>query len=164
MHNKLAERGTPRRLLRLLLRLPIALYRLRLGWLLGDRFLMLTNVGRSTGRVRRTVLEVVRFEPQQGGPVVASGWGERANWFRNAQANSDVVVDIGRRHFAARAVRLTVNEASKCLYAYARSHPVAFREITRLVTGRNLATTEEVCRSLAELAPLVEFEPKTRET
>jgi hypothetical protein len=35
----------PRGLARLAFRLPIWLYRLRLGWLLGDRFLLLTHIG-----------------------------------------------------------------------------------------------------------------------
>ena len=36
--------------------LPIALYRVRLGWLLGHRFLLLTHQGRKTGRILQTVL------------------------------------------------------------------------------------------------------------
>jgi hypothetical protein len=49
----------PKGLLRLMLRLPIWLYRLRLGWLLGNRFLLLTHVGRKTGLPHQTVVEVV---------------------------------------------------------------------------------------------------------
>jgi hypothetical protein len=55
-------RGTgPTGWVRALLRLPILLYRLHLGWLLGHRFLLLTHVGRKSGLQRRTVLEVVRI-------------------------------------------------------------------------------------------------------
>jgi hypothetical protein len=36
-----------------LFKLPLALYRLRLGWLLGRRFMQLTHVGWRSGKVRR---------------------------------------------------------------------------------------------------------------
>lgn len=48
----------PRGLLRLGFRLPIWLYRLNLGWILGERFLLLTHTGRKSGLVRQTVIEV----------------------------------------------------------------------------------------------------------
>ena len=47
--------------LRLLFRLPAILYRWRCGWLLGRRFLLLIHVGRRTGKLRRTVLEVIEY-------------------------------------------------------------------------------------------------------
>jgi hypothetical protein len=37
----------PRGLLRVGLRVPLWAYRLHLGWLLGDRFLRLTHIGRN---------------------------------------------------------------------------------------------------------------------
>ncbi len=40
------------RLLQTLLRCPILLYHAHLGWLLGDRFLRLTQRGRTSGRLR----------------------------------------------------------------------------------------------------------------
>jgi hypothetical protein len=43
-------------------KLPILLYRLHLGWLLGKRFMQITHVGRHSGKVRRTVLAVLRFD------------------------------------------------------------------------------------------------------
>jgi len=45
-----------------LFKLPLLLYRLRLGWLLGKRFMLLTHVGRRSGKVRRTILAVLRFD------------------------------------------------------------------------------------------------------
>jgi hypothetical protein len=45
-------------------KLPLLLYRLRLGWLLGKRFMLLTHVGRRSGKVRRTILAVLRFDEQ----------------------------------------------------------------------------------------------------
>jgi hypothetical protein len=52
----------PRGLVRIAVRLPILLYWLGLGWLLGHRFLLLTHRGRVSGQVRHTVLEVIRHD------------------------------------------------------------------------------------------------------
>jgi hypothetical protein len=65
--------------LRLAFRLPIYLYRLNLGWLLGHRFLLLVHRGRRSGLRRETVLEVVRYNPATKESVVLSAWGERAD-------------------------------------------------------------------------------------
>src|SRR5262249_48784206 len=65
---------TPSPLLRKFFRAPGWLYRMRLGWLLGDRFVQLSHRGRSSGRVYRTVLEVVRYDPRTRESVVCSGW------------------------------------------------------------------------------------------
>lgn len=47
------------RMQRALFRAPILLDRLGLGGLLGHRFLLLTHTGRTSGRPRQVVLEVV---------------------------------------------------------------------------------------------------------
>jgi hypothetical protein len=49
--------------LRLAFRLPIYLYRLDLGWLLGHRFLLFAHLGRKSGLLRETVLEVILYDP-----------------------------------------------------------------------------------------------------
>ncbi len=59
MSTKLSDTRPPHGLMRWLLRAPVWLYRLRLGGLLGDRFLMLTHIGRNSGQPHQSVLEVV---------------------------------------------------------------------------------------------------------
>lgn len=59
---------------------PIWLYRARLGFVLGSRTLMLEHVGRKSGAKRYVVLEVVGH-PAPDTYVVASGFGEHAQWF-----------------------------------------------------------------------------------
>ena len=56
-------RTPPTGVSRWLFRMPIGLYRLRLGWLLGDRFLLLHHTGRKSGLPRQAVVEVVTREP-----------------------------------------------------------------------------------------------------
>jgi len=76
----------PSRWLKRLAQLPLVLYQLRLGRLLGHRFLVVVHRGRRTGTLYRTLVEVVRWDPVRGEAIVASGWGERASWYRNLLA------------------------------------------------------------------------------
>ncbi len=148
-------RRRPRGLLRLALRLPIWLYRLRLGWLLGRRFLQLTHTGRRSGRPRRTVLEVVGHDRPAQTYWVASAWGERADWYRNVAHNPLVTITIGARAFPAQAERLAEDDGAVVLHRYAQRHPRAFGEITRLVIGRPMQATAANCRELAQSVPIV---------
>jgi deazaflavin-dependent oxidoreductase (nitroreductase family) len=150
---------SPKGLLRLLLRAPVWLYRLGLGWLLGKRFILLTHIGRKTGRPRHTVLEVVRYEPSTGQVVVASAWGEKAHWFRNILAQPRVQVQHGRRRFAAMAHCLTPLEAERALAEYAAQHPTAFKILVDTLGGVKFQDPAEACRALAQEIPLVALQP-----
>ena len=70
-------RSRPSGTLRLVFRLPIYLYRLNLGWLLGHRGLLLIHQGRKSGLLWETVLEVIRYDPATKESVVLSGWGRK---------------------------------------------------------------------------------------
>ena len=67
--------------------------------MLGSRLLMLEHVGRKSGARRYVVLEVVGH-PTPDSYLVASGFGENAQWFRNIKANPEVRVSpaAARRH------------------------------------------------------------------
>jgi deazaflavin-dependent oxidoreductase (nitroreductase family) len=107
-------------------RAPVWAYRARLGFVFGSRLLMLEHTGRKTGGRRHAVLEVVgRIGP--GGHVVASGFGERAQWFRNIRAEPRVRVYLGgHRPVAATARVLGHGEAARVLATYASAHPRAW--------------------------------------
>ena len=162
MQRGLIHMQPPRGLTRLTARLPLWLYRARLGWLLGDRFLMLTHIGRNSGLPREVVLEVVAHDRGTDTYIVASGWGKRSDWFRNIQHNPAVVVSIGRRRFDAVASQLPVDEATQRLGDYVRRHPVAARTLGRLILGEPLDGSEESCRRLAQSAPLVALQQRSR--
>ncbi len=68
---RVSEPTRPTGLLRLLFRLPIWVYRKRLGVLLGHRFVRIHHTGRSRGR--RVVVEAVGHDPATGAVTVASG-------------------------------------------------------------------------------------------
>lgn len=152
----------PYGLMRLFLRMPILLYRVHLGWLLGDRFLMLTHLGRKSGLPRQVVLEVVHHDSYTGTYFVAAGWRGKADWFLNIQLNPAVQVTVGGRTFKASAQVMQLAEAANIFYIYALRHPLAFHEISYLMMGESLQPIEEDCLRLARSVPLVMLKPVDR--
>lgn len=70
----------PRDFLRFGFRLPIWLYRMQLGWVLGERFLLLTRTGRKSGRMYQTIIEVVRHDKETGTyPCPLLPWSQMNN-------------------------------------------------------------------------------------
>lgn len=161
MYDRLANAPPHCRLLRWVLRLPVYLYRIQLGWLLGSRFLLLTYKGYKSGVSRQVVLEVVRSDYATGTYIVASGWGEKANWYKSIQQTPEVTLHIRSRRLTARAFLLTEAEACREMQDYARRHPVAFRSLAILLAGRRLSDTEEDVRLFVKSVPLVAFRHKT---
>lgn len=149
--------GPPHGFLRAFLRAPICLYRLRLGWLLGSRFLLLTHVGRKSGQARQTVLEVVRHDEKNGAYVVASGWGEKSNWLLNIRQTPQVKITIGLHRFDAMAIRLSPEEAEQELLDYTRRFPRASQMLSKRMIQQPPQDAREACRLLAQSLPLVVF-------
>lgn len=141
---------------RLLWRLPIWLYRLHLGWLTGGRLMLLTHTGRVTGRTRTAVIEVVQRDAD--GYVAASGFGERADWYRNIQARPDVTITVGARVIPVRATPLTSEQGAGLMAAYAPLHPVLARHLCR-VMGYRVDGTEADYRAVGARIPFVRFTP-----
>jgi deazaflavin-dependent oxidoreductase (nitroreductase family) len=110
-----------------LMRAPIWLYKARAGAVLGSRLLMLEHIGRRTGARRYVVLEVVDH-PTPDSYVVASGFGGKAQWFRNIKADPRVRVYTGSRAPKPATARImTPQEADRVLSAYAQRHPRAWQ-------------------------------------
>jgi deazaflavin-dependent oxidoreductase (nitroreductase family) len=125
---------------RRLMRMPIWLYRAKLGFLFGTRMLMLEHIGRTTGARRYVVLEVVGH-PSPDVYVVASGFGERAQWFRNLIANPHVRLSVaGHGPRPATARRLSGAEADATLADYIHRHPRAWTKFKNVLEN-TLGTT-----------------------
>jgi deazaflavin-dependent oxidoreductase (nitroreductase family) len=141
-------------------RLPALLYRVHLGWLLGHRFLLLTHRGRKSGRRRQTVLEVVRYDPATHESVVASGWRDRADWYRNLLAHPALAVQTGRERYLPTQRFLTPVEASAVLREYERHHPWAALVGEKLL-GLPFGSAAGD-RAAAAAPPMVAFRPARR--
>lgn len=146
----------PRGLLKWGFKLPIVLYRARLGWLLGHRFLLLTHHGRKTGKIRRTVLEVVRFDATTGESVVLSAYGKRADWYQNLLAHPAVEVQTGWRRYVPQYRLLGAEERFGALQIYERRYRCAFRAVMRFL-GHAYDGTEAGLRELAGSVLMVAF-------
>lgn len=160
MISSLQVRHPVRGWLRFGVRLPLGLYRAQLGWLLGERFLRLTHIGRKSGQPHQTVLEVVDYDRATDRYIVTSGWGEKSDWYQNVLQTPHVMIDVGRRHLNVTAEHLTIDEAELWLFNYAQAHPHTFRSLARFITGETLGITPEECRRLAAAAPVVAFRPR----
>lgn len=118
---------------RALMRAPIWLYRARLGFLFGSRMLMLEHIGRKSGAKRYVVLEVIGH-PTPDVYIVASGFGARAQWYRNLMANPRVRVSVaGHVADPATARRLDPAEADAVLADYVRRHPRAWAKFRNIL-------------------------------
>lgn len=147
---------------RRLLRAPALLYRCHAGWLLGRRFLLLTHVGRRSGRRHQTVLEVIGTHRSSGEVMVLAGFGRSADWYRNLQAQPAVEVEVGRRRFRPIHRQLDEAEAVAALADYERRNrwmtPVVRRGLSWLVGWHYDGSDAGRRRLVAEL-PVVAFRP-----
>lgn len=139
---------------RLLFRLPIALYKIGLGGLLGGRFLLLNHIGRKTGSPRQAVVEVVRHDPTNDTYIIASGFGEGSQWFQNLMHAPDVTIQVGRRTLLVRARRLSAEEAADEMADYVRRNPKAARALAGFM-GFEMDGTEAGYRELGAQLPFV---------
>ena len=116
------------------------------------RLLVLTHVGRRTGRERSTVLEVVFHESDPRLWYVAAAWGEKSDWYRNVKRNPHVQVSVGVKRYLATAETVGVDDAARIHDRYVRDHPLAARFVGWML-GIDLIRSDP--RALAERIPLV---------
>ena len=156
MTNSIVDRP-PSKALRFGLRLPVLLYRIKLGWLLGDRFLMLTHTGRKSGLPHQTVIEVVKHDKVTNTYYVASGWGEKSDWYQNIRKTPQVTVQVRRRKFQTIAEFIPVEKAIEIVKTYAREHPIAFNELSGLFLGERMKKGSDAPERVAKKMPMVAF-------
>ena len=150
----------PQGLLRWALRLPILLYRLRLGWLLGERLLLLNHIGRTSGQARQTVVEVVDYDMASDTYFIASGWGYKAHWYQNLMATPAITIQVGRRRLAVRAETIAPDTSVQILLKYRQKHPLAARELSRLIgLDINQSAPEQLEKVIRESLPVVALRP-----
>jgi deazaflavin-dependent oxidoreductase (nitroreductase family) len=162
MHEKRPLLSPPHGLSRWLFRLPIWLYRLGLGWLLGGRFLLLNHIGRKSGLPRQTVLEVVKYDKVSDTYYVAVGFGPETDWYRNLLQTPQASIQVKHRQLAVTADPLSAEQSGEAMVDYARRHPTAARNLSRL-RGYNMqqGTEEDYRRVGRELVQFVALRPLT---
>lgn len=155
---ELTRPSPPSGLSRMVFRLPIWLYRLRLGWVLGARFLLVHHVGRRTGLPRRVVLEVIEHDPARGAYAVAAGFGTHSDWYRNLRVRPDTTIQVGMRTRQVTAVPLSTEEGGEIMARYAPRHPRAAPRLGRFM-GFAVDGSPDDYRAVGRRISFLRFEP-----
>ena len=138
-------------------KLPLLLYRLRLGWLLGKRFMRITHVGRRSGKVRKTVLAVLRFDERTKQIYAVSAW-QGSDWYYNIQAAPALRVETGFVRYVPNQRTLSPEEIAATFVEYCRRHPIFSRMICR-IPGWKWDSTYDEFLELARTLHGVAFRP-----
>ena len=94
---------------------------------------MLEHLGRSSGLWRQVVIEVADREDRLTF-VVASGFGKRAEWYRNLEKDPRCVVSVGTiRRRRARAELLGEAESRRLLDRYSAQHPTTWKMLHQAI-------------------------------
>jgi len=158
-HKSSIQLPYPSGLLRIVMRFPILLYQMKLGWLLGKRFFLLEHRGRKSGTIRKAVIEVVDHNVQKGSYIVAAAWGNQSDWYKNIEADPKVNIGVGTKRFPAFAMKLSPDDAAQHLTAYAAKHPFAFKQLGSLLIGSESHDPVQIVKSFLDAIPFVEFIP-----
>jgi deazaflavin-dependent oxidoreductase (nitroreductase family) len=150
----------PTGLTRLLFRVPIYLYRAGVGWIFGQRILLLRHVGRISGKQRQAILEVAEHDPADDSYVVASGWGPTAAWYRNVVHTPEVTIQVGRRTIPAMAVKLTEDEGAEIFARYGMKHRRAAKYLLPRMLGFSVDGSEADFRAVGRHLPFIRFIPR----
>jgi deazaflavin-dependent oxidoreductase (nitroreductase family) len=90
-------------LLKQAFKMPIPMWRMGLGFLVGKLFMIMTTIGRKSGQPRQTAIE---FHEHAGRKYVYSAFGENADWYKNIFADPRVTIQTasGTEHVIARRI------------------------------------------------------------
>lgn len=157
----LGLRRTPGRLALFLFRLPLPLYRMGWGWLLGHTFLLLDHAGRKTGQRHSTAAMVLSYDPETEEAVICSVWGQDTDWIRNIRVRPALRVQIGRESFAPEQRFLSADESLAVAVEFRRRHPGRLRLLTQVLGWDDLRSDTAV-REFVHTRPFVAFKPAPR--
>ncbi|MBT3188846.1 MAG: nitroreductase family deazaflavin-dependent oxidoreductase [Anaerolineae bacterium] len=132
-------------------RMPIYFFKMGLGGLFGERFLLLTHIGRNSGEERYVALEVVHIDDENY--YIASGFGTKSQWFKNLDHSPQVKFQVKNKRYKTEAKRLSVEGATEILHHYAEAHPRALEQLAKLM-GFEYEGSEENIAEMAELLPI----------
>lgn len=159
MAKRVKHPAKPAGVSRFLFRLPVWMYRRGLGWMLGDRFLMIRHTGRMSGLPRQAVVEVVRHDADTDSYIVAVGFGKQTDWYQNLLANPDASIQVGRRTIEIRARQLSSEEGGAEMLDYARRHSSLAKGLSQFM-GIEVDGSEEDYRAAGEMLVFMQLHPR----
>jgi deazaflavin-dependent oxidoreductase (nitroreductase family) len=150
--------STPPAFVAAFFKLPLILYNLKLGWLFGQRFMVLTHVGRRSGKIYRSVLAVLRCDEKTHEILAVSPWSS-SNWYRNIQVEPALEVETGFVRYAPDQRSLSPEEIAAVFIEFRQKHPLFSRIVAR-TPGWKIDSTYEEFLELARSLRGVAFCPK----
>jgi deazaflavin-dependent oxidoreductase (nitroreductase family) len=141
-----------------LYRIPVYLYRLHLGWVFGHRFLLLTHRGRRTGKIHRSTIEVVRYDPDSKESYVISAYGANSDWYRNITKNPPPSVQTGRQKYVPTYRIVPTGEARNILDDFYGEHPSEASFLLKQFF--HVEPSRDEFDALADKLPMIAFRPK----
>ena len=144
------------------MRLPRPLYRRGWGRLLGHVFLLITHVGRRTGKPRETVAMALTYDRETREAVVCSAWGAATDWIRNLHANPALRIQIGSESYVPSHRFLSEDESMAVALEFRRRHPWRLRLVSRILGWGNL-DSDEAFREVVRARPFVLFQPRSHD-
>ena len=156
-----SSRNKPSGIKKWFMQSPKWLYRAKLGFIFGQRFLLLEHTGRKSGTLHQTPLEVVSHNSETDEYVVSSGRGVNADWYRNIQANPAVAIWIGSSRYPTAQRFLPTEEAVDVMKDYERKHPRTAAKLEQMM-GVAHDETQESWVAMMEQIPMIGFTPDRR--
>ena len=146
------------RLRKSLLGAPSWVFRSRLGFVFGKRFICVEHEGRETAARHLTPLEVVHRDKDRNEYFVISARGNRADWYRNISKYPATAVYVGSRKRRVGQRMVPVDEAVAVMQIYQRAHEKAAKALLGLagVSGADRVAWQTAMQRL----PMVAFRPK----
>lgn len=142
---------------RRVLRFPVLLYRLGLGFLVSRSVLLLTTTGRKTGRPRVAAVGYIQ-NSATGRFYLTAGWKGESHWYRNVIANPRARVQLGRRRFEGIAMPVSEEVAMGVIEEYTRRNPFAPRIWERWM-GKRFDGSRAALRTVVEYFPVLVLRP-----
>ncbi len=93
----------------------------------------ITHRGRKSGLLRRTILEVLSYDPQTHEVLVVSGWEGKTDWYRNIERAPALEVHVGRVHYRPVQEFLSLQETAQLILTLFRQHPREVRFVGPLL-------------------------------
>lgn len=147
----------PSALLKFFFKTPLLLHKLGLsGWerLIGAQWMLITTIGRKTGKRRQTMVDVMDYNKTTDTYYIEAAYGERADWYKNIQSNPIFEAQVGRRKFKACAGTLSNEGAGDLLVQFYRQKPAYTRSVMAMAGMKFKDETElrELGKNLMLLA------------
>ncbi|HET8930374.1 MAG TPA: nitroreductase family deazaflavin-dependent oxidoreductase [Acidimicrobiales bacterium] len=139
-----------------LLRIPVYVFRWRLGFVLGERIVLISHTGRRSGRSYQSPVEVVEHDRTTHEYIVCSGTGPDADWYRNLKADPATLIQVGNRRWTPTQRFLDPDEAAQRFRHYEAEHPGASRQLLDMM-GNSYDGTDEGRRSMMDRMPMIAF-------